>query len=207
MNLITYFFLDLFFPVRADDETSTAATTLSNSDTASKLSSDDITELIASTEASTKAENVSSTDSAIASATAEATNKTEEPILVTTERLPVTTNAQPDVNSTEVFIKLTNQIRMILEHLQAANATGLPGENILPDPLPAPDVSEGLGLLGKSEFYNMTVHGLSNFTVEGVNMMLDQMTVSIAHNIICWKNKTLINPVVKFPFKLLYLTE
>lgn len=110
--------------------------------------------------------------------TVDTTPVTDETTMMTTERT-TTKSKVSEINSTLVLLTLSNQVKTLLEHFQNTNAVGFPGQDILPDPLPAPNVTEGLGIFSSSNFYDITVYGLSNFTVESVNMMLAEMTVSI----------------------------
>lgn len=160
--------------MHCEDETSTLDTTLPSTQSTISPSS-------APSEAPEKPDVVSSIDSSTGSPVPaiETTAATSEATFTEVSEAS-TRGSAPAVNSTAVIYKLSDQIRKVLEHFQEANAVGLPGQNILPDPLSAPDVSDG-GLLGSSEFYNITVHGLSNFTVDSVNLLLDQMTVSTGY--------------------------
>lgn len=79
--------------------------------------------------------------------------------------------------------KLSNQIRDILKHLENPQPIGFPGQTVLGDPLKVPNKTVNFGLL-TGYFYNMTVHGLSNFTVDGINTHLDQLEVSFSLHLI-----------------------
>lgn len=65
-----------------------------------------------------------------------------------------------------------------MKHFREPEPTGFPGQTVLPDPMSAPNATADLGL-STGEFYNLKVYGLSNFTVQGVNMLLDEMQVRI----------------------------
>lgn len=97
------------------------------------------------------------------------------PTVTTVENV---TASVPTNKTTKIVDKLSDQIRSILKHFQEVEPTGFPGQTVLTDPMPVPDTTADMAL-GTGFFYNMTVHGLSNFTVEAVNMLLDEMQVRI----------------------------
>lgn len=97
----------------------------------------------------------------------------------TTVPVAESTTSTPVVNKTiKIVDKLSDQIRSVLSHYHESNPIGFPGQTILMDPMPVPNNTADLGI-GTGYFYNLTVHGLSNFTVEAVNMLLDDMQVKI----------------------------
>lgn len=98
----------------------------------------------------------------------------ETAVEITTENSPtVAGNTMPP----EVIKdKLSEQIRKILRHYQRRDPEGFPGAPI-PDPLRIPGMSKNFGVADMT-FFNMTVHGLSKFKVERVNVDLKKMQVS-----------------------------
>lgn len=73
--------------------------------------------------------------------------------------------------------KLSHQVRIILKHFQGPEPVGIPGQTILTEPLYAPDANASL-VLATGYFYNITIWGLSNFTINVLNTKLDDMEVS-----------------------------
>lgn len=73
--------------------------------------------------------------------------------------------------------KLSHQVRIILKHFQGPEPIGIPGQTILTEPLHAPDTNASL-VLATGNFHNITVWGLSNFTINVLNTKLDDMEVS-----------------------------
>lgn len=71
--------------------------------------------------------------------------------------------------------KLSEQIRKILKHYQRPDPEGFPGAPI-PEPMSIPPMKKSFGLADMT-FTNMTVHGLSKFHVDRVNMDLKNMQV------------------------------
>lgn len=98
----------------------------------------------------------------------------------TTEARPTPeTVAQGNGTAAEVVKdKLSEQIRKILRHYQRPDPEGFPGAPI-PDPLSIPPMKKNFGLADMT-FTNMTVHGLSKFQVDRVNMDLKNMQVRMA---------------------------
>lgn len=78
--------------------------------------------------------------------------------------------------TTKIVNNLSDQIRGILQHFGEPEPIGFPNQTILPDSLDVPNVTQDLGI-GTGQYYNMTVYGLANFTVESINMLLDQLEV------------------------------
>ena len=89
----------------------------------------------------------------------------------------VTTTANPAELENLFVGKLSNQIGDVLKHFQNPEPIGFPGHTVLNDPLAIPNTTTSLNGLLTGEFYNINVHGLSNFTVEAINTILDQMEV------------------------------
>ncbi|XP_050432370.1 uncharacterized protein LOC126840567 [Adelges cooleyi] len=95
----------------------------------------------------------------------------------------ITLNATADGNtnitlsSDAVTNRLSEQIRKILKHYQKPDPIGFPGAPV-PDPLAIPPMKKNFGLADMT-FSNMTVHGLSKFTVERVNTDLDHLQVYV----------------------------
>lgn len=102
----------------------------------------------------------------------------ESTVEVTTSAAPVETMTQT-ANATRISIdaKLWEQVRDILKHFQNPEPVGFPGQTLLEDPLSVPNQTVAFGPFGHTDFYNLTVHGLSNFTIEGVNTRLDELEV------------------------------
>lgn len=71
--------------------------------------------------------------------------------------------------------KLSEQIRKILKHYQGPDPTGFPGAPI-PDPMSIPPMKNNVGG-SQMTFTNMTVHGLSKFQVDRVDVDLKKMHV------------------------------
>ena len=72
--------------------------------------------------------------------------------------------------------KLSDQLRVILKHFQESEPVGLPGQDFLPEPMHAPDTNASL-VVATGYFYNITVWGLSNFTLSSIDTKLDEMQV------------------------------
>ncbi|XP_065215261.1 uncharacterized protein LOC135841954 [Planococcus citri] len=89
-----------------------------------------------------------------------------------------TTSVSSNKTNVKIVDKISEQIRAILKHFREPIPTGFPGQVVLQDPMPAPNATTDM-TLGTGHFYNMTVHGLSNFTVEAVNLLLDEMQVYV----------------------------
>lgn len=116
------------------------------------------------------------------------TNTTEEipdttspPVKDVVEATTETQNSTQEIttfNVTKVEVikdKLSEQIRKILKHYQQPEPVGFPGAPI-PDPLSLPDLKKSVGILDMV-MNNITVHGLSKFEVDQINVDLKNMTV------------------------------
>lgn len=128
-----------------------------------------------------------------ADTTSEIPTTTSEP---TKNAVEVTTVAQKPTqtitafNSTTAEIvkdKLSEQIRKILKHYQQPNPTGFPGAPI-PDPLNLPDLRKSLGIVDMV-LNNITVHGLSKFEVDQINVNMKNMTVRIFFRVLKYMNR------------------
>lgn len=75
--------------------------------------------------------------------------------------------------------KLSDQIRAVLRHYENAGVVTIPGQKLLPDPLPMADLKKNFGFGTTMTFINMSVYGLNNFTIEHVNTDVDRLQVSI----------------------------
>ncbi|XP_050538459.1 neurofilament heavy polypeptide-like [Daktulosphaira vitifoliae] len=82
-----------------------------------------------------------------------------------------------NVSSNMVKEKLSEQIRKVLLHYQRPDPIGFPGAPI-PESLSIPPMRKNFGMADMT-FTNMTIHGLSKFTVERVNTDLDNMQVYV----------------------------
>lgn len=82
----------------------------------------------------------------------------------------------PDANISFID-NLSNQIRIVLKHFQGPDPIGIPGASILPEPMNAENVSASM-VVATGYFYNITIFGLNNFSIDIVNTFLDQMEVS-----------------------------
>jgi len=72
--------------------------------------------------------------------------------------------------------KLSDQVRIILKHFQEAEPIGLPGQNLLTEPMHAPDTNASM-VVATGYFSNITVWGLSNFSISSIDTKLDEMQV------------------------------
>ncbi len=71
---------------------------------------------------------------------------------------------------------LSHQVRILLKHFQGPDPIGLPGQHILPEPLAVSDTNASFGI-ATGMFSNISVWGLSNFTISVINTNLDDMEV------------------------------
>jgi hypothetical protein len=118
---------------------------------------------------------------------------TMEGIMVESTTNDVTTIANKGMPAEVIKDKLSEQIRKILRHYQRRDPEGFPGAPI-PDPLKIPPMNKNFGVADMT-FVNMTVHGLSKFKVERVNVDLKKMQVSTSSP---------ANFFLFFPFYLTY---
>ncbi|XP_066993877.2 uncharacterized protein [Anabrus simplex] len=72
--------------------------------------------------------------------------------------------------------RLSDQIRVILEHYKKPDPVGIPGANI-PDPFPVPDMTKTI-LTATGTMKDMRVYGLSRFRVRYMETELTKMEVS-----------------------------
>ncbi len=184
------------FPVYSEDETLPAtetATLVSSqpeevSSLAPSLESTSAPSVESSPEPSTESsstadlpstQNVSSTSETTVDTTS-SVDVTTVPTITEISQNPLEsfkTLSTDTLNNTGDFINsFSDQIRKIIQHYQVPEPIGFPGQTVLPDPLTVPDATQSVGF-GTGEFYNMTVHNLSNFTTQSVNILLDQMKV------------------------------
>ncbi|XP_065223507.1 uncharacterized protein LOC135847740 [Planococcus citri] len=83
----------------------------------------------------------------------------------------------PNINSSFVDL-LSEQIQTVLKHFQDPDPIGIPGSDILPDPMAADNVSASM-VVATGFFYNITVGGLNKFSINVVDTYLDKMEVFV----------------------------
>lgn len=72
--------------------------------------------------------------------------------------------------------KLSEQIKQILAHYRKKGEVVVPMQHIFPEPMLVEDFKSSFSI-GSMQFKNVTVYGLSNFTVEEINSDVDNMQV------------------------------
>jgi len=77
--------------------------------------------------------------------------------------------------------KLSDQVRLILNHYKQADPVGLPGAPIS-DPMPIPDMKHSL-TVAQMQFSSAHVHGLSRFRIQHIKSNLAAMQVSVGLHI------------------------
>ncbi|KAI5700436.1 hypothetical protein M8J76_000526 [Diaphorina citri] len=73
---------------------------------------------------------------------------------------------------------LSDQIRLFLKHFQQKDPIGIPGA-VLPDPMPLPDLTKSLGILGSVTFKNIQLFELSQFRLSHINTDLERMQIYV----------------------------
>ncbi|XP_026687236.1 uncharacterized protein LOC103520232, partial [Diaphorina citri] len=73
---------------------------------------------------------------------------------------------------------LSDQIRLFLKHFQQKDPIGIPGA-VLPDPIPLPDLTKSLGILGSVTFKNIQLYELSQFRLSHINTDLERMQIYV----------------------------
>ena len=91
-------------------------------------------------------------------------------------RNSATNGATVNASNLALVDKLSNQVRIILKHFQAPEPIGLPGQDILTEPMHAPDTNASM-VLATGDFSNISVWGLSNFSISSIETKLDEMEV------------------------------
>lgn len=74
--------------------------------------------------------------------------------------------------------KISDHILAVLEHYKQKDPVGLPGAPV-PDPLGIPNISHSFSI-GKMNFINATVHGLSKFRISHIQVDLASMQADAA---------------------------
>lgn len=75
--------------------------------------------------------------------------------------------------------KLSDQVRLILEHYKNPDPVGLPGV-LIPDPMHIPDKTQDITFGITLKLLNTHVHGLSKFQIESINTNIGELKMFIA---------------------------